>query len=134
MDLDDKKIKELIEKIAEKHSLKLLLLFGSQASGKTRKNSDFDIAYLTEKKMDLMEEANLILELTPVFKSENIDLVNIKNASPLLLFAITKEAKIIFEARPLIYASLAAYAFKKYIESKPIYEEKFKRLEAKLKS
>ena len=125
--------KNLIDKIAQKYSLELLLLFGSQVSGKTSKESDFDVAYLSSRDLDLTNEAELIVEIAPIFKSENIDLVNIKKAKPLLLFAITNSSQIIYEKTPLAFYRLRAYAFKKYIETKPFYEEKFRRLQEKLK-
>ena len=126
--------KNLIDKIAQKYSLELLLLFGSQVSGKTSKESDFDVAYLSKEDLDLEKEAELIVDLAPLFKSENIDLVNIKKAPPLLLYAITRNCRIIFEKEPLMFANLRAYAFKKYIETKPLYELKFKKLQETIKT
>jgi len=126
--------KDLINKIVQKYSLELLLLFGSQVSGKTSKESDFDVAYLSKEDLDLEKEAELIVDLAPLFKSENIDLVNIKKAPPLLLYAITRNCRIIFEKEPLMFANLRAYAFKKYIETKPLYELKFKKLQETIKT
>lgn len=123
--MDNKK--DLIDKISQKYYLELLLLFGSQVSGKISKESDFDVAYLSGQDLGLTDEANLIVEIAPIFKSENIDLVNLKKASPLLLYAITRNCQVLFEKNPLNFASLRAYAFKKYIETKPLYEQKFKR-------
>lgn len=126
--------KKTIEEIAKKYSLELLLLFGSRISGKLQKESDFDIAYLSKKELDLMGEAKLICDLMPLFQSEKIDLVNLKKASPLLLFAITQEnCRILYQRNPIIFPALRAYAFKKYIETKPLYEEKFRRLKERLK-
>ena len=70
----DKTKKKTIKEIAKKYSLELILIFGSRASGKNYQGSDFDVAYLSKKELDLEKEARLILDLTPVFKSENIDL------------------------------------------------------------
>jgi len=125
--------KNLAEKIAKNYSLELILLFGSRASKKNYKGSDFDIAYLSKRDLDLEEESKLIVELAPVFKSENIDLVNLKKAPPLLFYAIFKNCRIIYEKEPLIFHSLRAYAFKKYVETKPLYEEKFKRVQEAIK-
>lgn len=125
--------KELLEKIAQKYSIELILLFGSRISGEIHKESDFDIAYLSKRNLDLMEEAKLICDLMPIFKSEKIDLVNLKKALPLLLFAITDHCQVLYEKNPLIFPTLRVYAFKKYIETKPLYEEKFKRLQKRIK-
>lgn len=126
--------RQLIKKIAQKYSLKLILLFGSRASGKNYKDSDFDVAYLSKKDLNLSNESKLIIELSPIFKNENIDLVNLKYAPPLLLYAITKNCRIVYEENPLIFPTTRAYAFKKYIETKPLYEEKFAKLQKKIES
>ena len=43
-------IKPEIEKLAKKYRLSMIVLFGSQVSGKTHPQSDFDFAFLSEKK------------------------------------------------------------------------------------
>jgi len=67
--------KEKIKEIAKKYDLDLVLLFGSQVKDKKylHQESDFDIAYLSKKDLNLMEEAQLICDLMPIFKSEKID-------------------------------------------------------------
>ena len=122
-----------IQKIAQKYKLELLLLFGSRVSKKNYKESDFDIAYLSERELNLEEEAKLIVELAPFFKSENIDLVNLKKAKPLLFYSIFRNCQLLYTKDVLTFPILRAYAFKKYIETKPLYEEKFKRFQKKLK-
>lgn len=124
--------KELLGKIAQKYSLELVLLFGSRAQKKNHRESDFDIAYLSKKDLNLKEESKLIVELAPIFQSENIDLVNLRKAPPLLFYAIAKDCKALYERSPLSFANLRAYSFKKYIETKSLYEEKFKRLEERI--
>jgi len=133
MDLSEKQ-KDHLAKIAQKYSLELILLFGSRIEKKLHQESDYDVAYLSSRHLDLMEEAQLIVDLAPIFKSENIDLVNLKRANPLLLYAITKNCQVIYEKKPLTFASLRAYAFKKYVETKPLYEAKFKRLQETIKT
>ncbi len=111
----------------------MILLFGSRITGQIYKGSDFDVAYLSKKGLNLEDEAKLIIDLSLIFKSENIDLVNLKKASPLLFYAIFKNCQVVYESDPLIFHSLRAYAFKKYIETKPLYYDKFERLKKKLK-
>lgn len=127
-----KEQKYRIKKIAQKYNLELILLFGSRATGRIRKESDFDVAYLSGKNLDLMEESRLIVELVPIFRSENIDLVNLKKANPLLLYAITKNCQVIYEKKSLAFCSLRAYAFKKYVETKPLYESDIKKIQKEL--
>lgn len=126
---------KLIKEIAQHYSLRLLLLFGSQVEGKKlHSESDFDVAYLSAKKLDLRQEARMMTELAPVFRSENTDLVNLKNASPLLFYAVFKKCKVLYQENDLIFPSYRAYAFKKYVEAKPLYELKFNQLKEKIKT
>ncbi len=123
----------LIKKSASKYRLKLLLLFGSRVDGTASPESDFDVAYLASRDLDLNREARLIVELAPVFRSENIDLVNLKKAPPLLFYAITARCRVIYEKDPLMFPTMRAYAFKKYVETRPLREMEYQRLKASLK-
>ena len=122
------KKKDHIDKIAKKYKLKLLLLFGSRADGSFYKSSDFDIAYYSEKDLSLMDEARMIVDLAPFIKSEDIDLVNMKKAPPLLLYAIFLKPKILYVKVPFLFYNLRTYAFKKYVEAKPLFNEVSYRL------
>jgi len=129
--------KKKLADIAQKYSLELLLLFGSQVTGKTHQESDFDIGYLASSRLDLDEQGRLINDLLAIVKPKDerlINLVPIRNANALLLYAMTKNAQVLYEGQPMTFARLRAYAFKKYIETKPLYELKFERLGKIIKS
>ena len=82
--MDIETIQPKIKELAGKYHLSLVLLFGSRATGKIHARSDFDVAYLSEKPLDLMDEARMLCDLMPIFRSDKIDLVNLKKAPPLL--------------------------------------------------
>jgi len=130
-----KNVKKLRE-IAEKYNLKLLLLFGSRAGNKKflHKESDFDVAYLPKNDLDLMKEAKLICDLMPIFRSEKIDLANLKKASPFLFYSIFQNCQILYADNPLLFYYLRSYAFKKYVETKPLYQERTKRINKLIKN
>lgn len=116
--------KQKIREIAKKYDLDLLLLFGSRVRNKKHlhKESDFDVAYLSKKDLDLMEEAELICDLMSVFKSERLDLTDLKKAGPLLRQKIFEDHKILYYKNPEIYSLYQIYAIKGYIEAKPLFE------------
>lgn len=121
---NSKKIKE----IAEKYGLKLVLLFGSQASGKTHFASDIDIAVLAKKPIPLEKELEIQYKFVKIFKTDNVDIVDVRTASPLLLYQIfCKPHKILFCGDLQIYFRYKIYAMKRYIEAKPLFilREKF---------
>lgn len=122
----------LIKKIARKYKLELLLLFGSRADGKASPDSDFDVAYLAKADLDLNREAKLITDLAPAFSSDNIDLVNLRKATPLLFYSITTQCQVMFQADDMIFPTMRAYAFKKYVETKPLRQLQYEKLKARI--
>ncbi|OIO44889.1 hypothetical protein COX24_01050 [bacterium (Candidatus Gribaldobacteria) CG23_combo_of_CG06-09_8_20_14_all_37_87_8] len=134
LELNKEQKKKLIEQIAKKYGLTMLLLFGSRVDGTFRKDSDFDIAYLSKKKLDFLQEAKLSMALSPVCENENIDLSNLETASPLLLYGIFQNCRMLFVDDPYRFYSMRVYAFKQYVEAQPLFELKFQRLQEKIKS
>lgn len=118
------------EEIIKKYDLKLLLLFGSRARGDARYDSDTDVAFMSGKKLDFNEKAKLMMDLLPVVKAEEtkIDVVDVKTANPLLLYGITRDAEVLYAEDIDIFHELCAAAFKKYIETIPLYEDMYERV------
>lgn len=128
----NQKQKEELKKVAEKYGLKLLVLFGSSVTGKTHKESDLDVAYLSARTLTIREEAELIVKLGPILKSNLVDLANISLASPLLLYALAQDGKALYESNPFEFYNLRAYAFKRYIEAAPIFQLQAERAKIKV--
>lgn len=117
--IDSDKIKQ----IAEKYDLELVLLFGSQASGKTHFASDFDIAILGQKQISFEGEIKIQYEFIKLLKIDAVDIVDIRKARPLLLYQIfCKPHKILFSVDLEIYYQYKIYALKSYIEAKPLFK------------
>lgn len=115
-------IKQRVAELAKEYDLTMLIVFGSQASGKTHKESDVDVGYLSGKALDFMEQARLNTELMEIFSNDHIDLVNLRHASPLLLKQATKTALVLYERERHTFDELYIYAFKLYEESKPLFK------------
>lgn len=121
--------KNLIKKIAKKYDLNFLVLFGSQATGKTHKQSDVDIAYSAKKELNYRQEYYLTgellrsLHLNPKIRT---DLVDLNNVSPLLAKEVAFTGKLLAEITPHSFARFQMYAFKLFIESKPLFILKHK--------
>ena len=121
--------KNLIKKIAKKYDLNFLVLFGSHAIGKTHKQSDVDIAYSSKKELDYREEYYLGCELLcPLHLNPKVrvDLVNLDEASPLLAKEIAFSGELLAEIAPHSFVRFQMYAFKLFIESKPLFILKHK--------
>lgn len=116
---------KIIRKMAEKYGLGLVMLFGSQVTGKTHKESDFDIAYLSDKKLSFEDEGKMIIDMAGVIGSRDerlINLSNIKKAGALLLKEIFDKHQILFCADRNVYDSYRIFAVKNFIESRPLFD------------
>lgn len=135
IEIDDK-LKERVAKLAEKYGLRLVFLFGSQVTGKTHKESDFDFGYISSRDLSMTDEGYLIIDLMPVARVRDerlINLVNFKKPSPLLLYSALNNAQLLFESKLGFFSNLQAYSFKLFIETQPLYVLKAERLGINLK-
>lgn len=114
--------KQLTEILA-KRGVYLAYLFGSQATGKTGPLSDIDIAVYFDEALDLNERFDLRLqvlgELTDSFKTDEIDLVVLNDAPPLLTHRIIKNGTVIFCRDDRIRVEHEVKAVMKYLDWKP---------------
>ncbi|MDP3795057.1 MAG: nucleotidyltransferase domain-containing protein [bacterium] len=106
----------------------LIILFGSQATGKRRPGSDTDVAVLSDHQLTLKEKTNLTVKLADALKvsDENIDLVDLWNASPLLQFEVARSGRLL-SGDPFLFTRFRVLAFKRYADT-----AKFRRLREKL--
>ncbi|MEI7621854.1 MAG: nucleotidyltransferase domain-containing protein [Candidatus Moraniibacteriota bacterium] len=104
-----------LNKILKKYQLKLVILFGSFASGKNHKNSDLDLAVLGLEQISFENQIVLINEFTQLF-SQEVDLTVLNNANPLLGFQISKNSSLLAgkQADFLNFKLQAFHAFNDY--------------------
>ena len=113
-------LKSKIGELAKKYKLSLVVLFGSQATGYTHAKSDVDIGYISERYFDYAESYAINLELYKIFKTYDVELVNINNVSPAHKKQISDTGIILFEENPMIFDLYKVYAFREYIDTKPL--------------
>jgi uncharacterized protein len=109
-----------IARIAKKFRLKLIIIFGSFANGKNRKDSDLDIAILGLKEVCLKEQISLTNELSKIF-NKNIDLSVLNKANPLLLFEANKNSILLFGNKEE-FMKFKLRAFNAYNDYAPYFE------------
>ncbi|KKT20172.1 MAG: polymerase beta domain protein region protein [Parcubacteria group bacterium GW2011_GWB1_43_8] len=123
--IDIDKIKPQVKDLAEKHGLSLVMLFGSQVTGKTHKESDFDIAYLADKKLSFEDEGKIIIDLAKIIGARDerlVNLCNIKEVGALLLKEIFDRHQTLFCADRNVYDSYKIFSVKNFIESRPLFD------------
>lgn len=107
--------KTKLAKIANKYNLKQIILFGSQASGQVRAESDFDIGILAQKSLSPQQQETLLIDLSQKLNLpiQKIDLTFLNQASPLLLFQSVKNAKLLY-GQPKSFTAFQLYGIKQY--------------------
>lgn len=128
------KIKEKASGLAEKYGLDLLLLFGSQVSGKTHKRSDIDIAYFPkQKEFDLGDQSKLAVDLMSVFGRGDIDMVDLRSAPPLLMRKVADNCIVLYEREKSIFNNFYIRAVRAYFDSKVLFGVRSEYVSAKIK-
>ena len=87
--------KRSIATLARKHGLSLVVLFGSQATGKTHKESDVDIGVIAGEHFDYREAYAVEGELAPILKRRDAEGVNLRRVSPLLFLRALQKRKVL---------------------------------------
>ena len=96
------------------------MLFGSFASGESRKDSDLDIAVLGKKKVSFDKILNISRELSSVFGKE-VDLSIMNFANPLLLHHVEKNAVLLF-GKDEKFFEFKLRAFRRYHDYMPYFK------------
>jgi predicted nucleotidyltransferase len=94
--------------------LELVVLFGSAALGRAGARSDVDIAVRCTGPADLDRLYRL---LAPRIGSDRLDLVDLRRASPLLMMAVARSGRVLFEKRPGLYRQFQALASRRYCDT-----------------
>jgi len=119
--------KQQLTEILAKRRVSLAYLFGSQATGKTGPLSDIDIAIFFDERLGPDERFNLRLDvlgkLTDLFKTDEIDLVVLNDAPPLLAHRIIKDGNLIFCGDDKLRVEHEVNVIMKYLDWKPYLDK-----------
>jgi uncharacterized protein len=102
-------IKERLKPLFSDEGLRLVYVFGSVATAHVHRRSDIDLAFLYDRPVDVLALTNRVVKLLAY---DNLDIVDLLHASPLLKFSSVKGAKVLFEKEPGIYNSFYSLAFR----------------------
>ena len=109
-----------LEAIADEFSLELIVLFGSRATGVARADSDTDIAVRGARVLSPDEFLSVARRLDSLY--QNVDLVDLRRASPLLLGAIGADAKVLFQRHSHLFEEFRTFAWNQFLDFKPYFD------------
>jgi len=97
---------------------RLIIAFGSQVTGNTNTESDFDFAVLENKPLTLERKFELFDYLEKKFKinSDKIDIVDLQTASPLLAYEVAQKGKLV-EGSDFDFIRFQVRAWKVYLDT-----------------
>jgi predicted nucleotidyltransferase len=109
---------ESLERIAERHGIRLLLQFGSTVTGHVHPNSDTDLAVLLERlPTSFGEYGRLTSDLQEAFQEafhgREVDVSVVNHADPLFLKKILESCRLL-HGDPRDLQRLRIYGFKRY--------------------
>ena len=123
--VDFKSLEPKIKKLAEKYNLSLIVLFGSQATGALHSKSDVDIAILGINSLDIIKISS---DFSSIFKREDVEVVDLRNASPTLMFCVLRDGKILYEKEKETFLVWKLYAIRIWRETAWLRDLRDKKL------
>ena len=112
--IDIDSIKPEIQGLAEKHGLDSVVLFGSQATGRTHSKSDIDIAVLSRRPIN---RSRIAMDLDEIFERDDVEVVDLSEASPTLMRSVVGDGKLLYENELGTFFRWKLYAIKIWMET-----------------
>lgn len=113
------KQKGKIAEICKKFGAEILLLFGSQVSNKTHRESDIDLAFAADRPFNFEEKPASTRNCRP-YSARGVETMDILKTNPLLKKRIFDEHQPLHVTNKFLYYQLASYAVKSYLETKAL--------------
>lgn len=116
-----------IKKVLEKNSVIFAYLFGSYATGIRGKLSDVDIAVFLDKKLSAKErfdrKLKIMSDISALLRKDEIDVVILNSAYPLLEHRIIKQGTLIFSSDEKERIEYESKAIMRYLDFKPFIQK-----------
>lgn len=111
-------IREAATEIGRQIDARLVVLYGSAARAEPEQG-DIDLGILPRGELDLVDVTN---RLTRRLGTQDIDLVDLRRADPLLLMFVAREGLPLYEAEPGEFARLVSLAARRYADTRKFRE------------
>ncbi len=118
-------IKNRLAPLFDEEGLRLVLLFGSVASGKEYQESDIDLGFLFGRPIDIYALTNRVIQL---LRTDRVDVIDLRRASPLLKYSAIRTGKALFEQTPGLFNIFQSLTFRIYIDAKKLRDAQEKAI------
>ena len=124
--LSPEKIRERLAPLFSEKGLRLVLLFGSVATQNANKHSDIDLAFHFDAPIDILDLTNRVINL---LHTDNVDVVDLRRTSPLLMAASVKNGKLLYERSPGLFHEFCSLAVRRFVDTKKLRDAQGKGIE-----
>ena len=112
--------------VSRRREIQAAYIFGSIASGRVRRDSDIDIAVLVSDRMRperrFQYRLKLIADLGSALHREDVDLVILNDAPPLVAHRVLSKGKLIFERSASARVRFQVQTANRYADLVPTFE------------
>jgi len=121
--------------------IKMLVLFGSRATGNVHPGSDWDFAVLYDRELlrarmknywYWLEIDRLLTQMLPSIPMAKIDVAELNHCSPLLGYQVASEGKLLYEKHPGEFIKFQCLAAKIYADTAKFREAQWEALKLAL--
>lgn len=136
MDLERSVYGRLNKYFAGRSDVVAAILFGSMARGDALPESDVDIGVLLthDAAQQEINRSRLIADIMGVLKWNDVDVVILNRASPLLLHRVVRDGHVIYAADHGLLAEFTIRAIQQFEDTKPLRNLRRERLQKRLAS
>lgn len=131
MSLSESSIEHIVALLDERFGLDALWLFGSEAQGRARADSDVDLAVLFRDRPSALELLDAKADLVQALDRQ-VDLVDLQRASPILAMQVLKGGQLLVDHNPTRRISFVAHVPGRYEDiqriRRPAQQAMFRRL------
>lgn len=117
--LSVEEIRNRLTAIFDDEGLQFIIVFGSAASGKVHSHSDIDLAFQYNRPVDVVSLTN---KVTTLLHTDKVDVVDLRRATPLLMYSVAKTGKLLYEKAPNSFVEFCSLAFRRYVDTGKLRE------------
>ncbi len=122
----------VVKHLSRRREIEAAYVFGSVASGRTRKDSDIDIAVLVAPRVRpgkiLKYRLQLMADLGSALRRSDVDVVILNEAPPLLAHRILSKGKLVFERSASARVRFQVRTASLYLDLVPLFETQIRYL------
>lgn len=121
------------KKFLNKYHLELLVFIGSYGTNEyIPRESDMDIAFLSNSPLNESQTLNLLNEVSSLIKCSNLDLINLTFASGLLKYKVAAAGRLIYEKKQGLFERYKLYCYRYYYDTKKFRQMRREYFEKKM--